>query len=147
MEQLIKKLTDVGQSLPTFAADKTNQQQRYDYISADAILSIVGRVLAENGVMIIPAVSDEQIEVVNPKPNQTRYDSLITLRMTVTDGADSFESMWIGRGSDYMTPDKATYKAITSGHKYYLMKLFNIGIGNEDGEHDNQAAQQVKAPT
>jgi hypothetical protein len=33
------------------------------------------------------------------------------------------------------------YKAITSGHKYYLMKLLNIGEGNEDGEHDNVAVK------
>ena len=28
----------------------------------------------------------------------------------------------------------------TAGHKYFLMKLFNVGVGNEDSEHEQPKA-------
>jgi len=137
---LIQKLARASASLGTFQADKRNQQQKYDYISADQVLSRVGAALAAEGVMVIPAISEEVMETVNPKPNQVRYDALVSLEMTITDGETTIVQQWLGRGSDYSVPDKALYKAITSGHKYFLMKLQNVGIGNEDGEHDEAQA-------
>jgi hypothetical protein len=60
------------------------------------------------------------------------------MEMSVSD-VDGNEKIvrWTGSGVDYATPDKALYKAMTSGHKYFVMKLFMIGVGNEDGEHEN----------
>ena len=98
----------------------------------------MGAALANEGIMVFPAITEEVMETVNPKPNQTRYDVLVSLEMTITDGETELVSQWLGRSSDYSVPDKALYKAITSGHKYFLMKLFNVGVGNEDGEQEVQ---------
>ena len=136
MSNLITKLAKAAAALGSFTTDKRNKQQNYDYISADQVLSRVGAALANEGIMVIPAITEEVMETVNPKPNQTRYDVLVSLEMTITDGETELVSQWLGRGSDYSVPDKALYKAITSGHKYFLMKLFNVGVGNEDGEHE-----------
>lgn len=136
-----------------FTADKTNREQGYDYISADQVLSRAGDALARNGVVIIPRLVMTSIEAVqrvtapNAAPKSPRLDAHVNFMMTVTDGEKDLEIPWEGFGSDYMTPDKAVYKAITSGHKYFLMKLLNIGVGNEDGEHETDpAAVTGKAP-
>ena len=121
-------------------ADKRNTQQNYDYVSADKILSRCGQALAGEGVSVFPSIISQEIEAVNYTDNygkqKTRFDASVALVMFVSDGEQSMELTWAGRGSDFGVPDKALYKAITTGHKYFLAKLLNVGAGNEDGEHE-----------
>jgi hypothetical protein len=118
-------------------ADKTHEQQRYSYLSADQILQEVGNAMADNGLAVVPGVTGSQSELLEPVNKKPFYNSTVTFIMYVSDiDGNVFETPWVGMGADYTAPDKATYKAITSGHKYFLMKLFNIGIGNMDSEHD-----------
>jgi hypothetical protein len=119
-----------------FKADKTNQDQKYSYISADQVLSRAGDALAKQGIAVLPSLMSVDIMNVERQGKSPRLDAKVTYSMTVTDGEKEIIVPWFGFGSDYLTPDKAVYKAITSGHKYFLMKLLNIGIGNEDGEHE-----------
>ena len=119
---LIGKIAKISLAVGSLSADARNTQQKYDYISADKILDRVGKEMAKEEVVIIPAIVDEEIVTV-PWKQGARYDVRVDLEMTVTDGDSEIKSMWFGRGSDYSVPDKAMYKAITSGHKYFLMKL------------------------
>lgn len=137
---LISKIAQASIKVGALATDKTNEQQRYNYISADKVLDRAGNALASVGVAVIPAILEEQTAQFDYADNygktKSRYDAVVRFAMTVTDGEGQYEVPWVGRGSDYAVPDKALYKAITSGHKYFLMKLLNIGVGNEDSEHD-----------
>jgi hypothetical protein len=150
-DQLIAKVAkaalDVGGKL---SADKTNKDQNYDYISADKILSIAGQALFSQGVIIIPNIGQQDtvlFEYVDAYGKaKKRYDSTVTFQFTITDGVTDLRQNWYGVGSDYAVPDKALYKAITSGHKYFLMKLLCIGAGNEDGEHEEDDDGKGKKP-
>lgn len=147
---LISKIAKASLKVGALKTDKRNAQQGYDYISADKILERAGDALCEAGVVIVPSITQEITEAVKTDKGGTRYDSVVHFLMTLTDGESQLEMSWCGRGNDYSVPDKALYKAITSGHKYFLMKLLNIGVGNEDGEHesDGEAAQAAtKSPT
>jgi len=124
----------VGGSL---AKDKTNTSDRYSYVSADQILSAAGQALAEVGVTIFPSVASSNVEVFERGQGKYRYDATVQFVFFIADDEGQMELMWPGYGSDYTVPDKAIYKAITSGHKYFLAKLLNIGAGNEDGEHES----------
>lgn len=123
-------------------ADKRNNEQNYAYISADKILAVAGQALAASGVVVVPSIEHEEtalLEYENKYGKKvTRFDALVSMSFVITDGAQTQNASWRGRGSDYSTPDKALYKAITSGHKYFVAKLLNIGAGNEDGEHEQQ---------
>lgn len=125
--------------------DKTNTAQNYNYISADKILERAGNALAEAGVIILPSITEETTTQVDYTDSygksKSRFDATVRFVMLVTDGETEKELPWYGRGSDFSVPDKALYKAITSGHKYFLMKLLNVGVGNEDGEHENEPSQ------
>lgn len=133
MQKIAKAALDVGGKLEP---DKKNLEQRYDYISADKIISICGKALMAQGVVVIPSITDKTF-VFTERPNKSpRLDANVTFLMTISDGETEKEFQWHGCGSDYTTPDKALYKAITSGHKYFLMKLLMVGAGNEDGEHE-----------
>lgn len=142
MNSLAEKIASASRAVGALATDKRNTQQNYDYISADKVLERAGNALADVGVALIPSITGEEM-MVHPTANgKERFDARVTFSMILTDGETTLEFPWIGRGSDYSVPDKATYKAITSGHKYLLMKLLNIGVGNEDGEHEVEPPQR-----
>lgn len=148
-DNLIAKLAKASTAVGALRPDKTNTDQNYSYISADKILQRAGDALAEVGVVILPAIISEETTVSeytnNYNKTTRRFDAIVHFMMLVTDGDKELERPWVGRGSDYATPDKALYKAITSGHKYFLAKLLNVGIGNEDGEHES--IPQMEAET
>lgn len=131
-----------------FDPDKRNKEQNYEYISADAVLARGGHSLAVNGVSVVPSIVSADITptkyTTRSGSESTRHDARVVFSMLVTCGDGPENNMaiqWFGFGSDYTTPDKSAFKAITSGHKYFLMKLLNIGAGNEDGEHENPPAE------
>ena len=117
--------------------DKKNMQDRYEYVSADKILSVAGQALAEAGVVVLPSITSSDVQAFDRGGGKNRYDARVQFVFFVADDEGQMELMWAGYGSDYTVPDKAVYKAITSGHKYFLAKLLNIGAGNEDGEHES----------
>lgn len=128
---------DVGGKL---SPDKRNKDQSYDYISADKLIAVCGQALAEQGIALYPHIGAHDLAVLDRGNGKARYDATVQLCITIADGETEFKADWLGIGSDYLTPDKALYKAITSGHKYFLMKLLNVGAGNEDGEHETEPA-------
>lgn len=144
---LVGKIAAASIEAGTFTADKTNKEQGYSYISADQVLSRAGLALARQGVIMVPQILETALAIVErlpwkeERPKSPRIDATVKFTMVVTDGEKEISFPWEGRGSDYMTPDKAIYKAITSGHKYALMKLLNIGVGNEDGEHESERGE------
>lgn len=145
---LATKIADASVAVGALATDKRNAQQGYDYISADKILERCGDALAHAGVILIPAITAADVLAVETRTSRgdaIRYDADVSFAMTLSDGETTLEFPWRGRGSDYAVPDKALYKAITSGHKYFLMKLLNVGVGNEDGEHEAVEAPQRPA--
>lgn len=141
--KIAKASADVGGRLK---ADKTNTQDRYNYISADKILAECGQALAAVGVSVIPAMTDADINIGETAGGKRRFDARVAFVMTVTDGETESAQPWFGFGADYTTPDKAVYKAVTSGHKYFLSKLLMIGEGNEDGEHEAAPEAPQQAP-
>ncbi len=136
-EKLATKIAHASIIVGSFVADKRNREQGYDYISADQVLSRGGNAIATAGFAVMPAIGDVTLTFTERPNKSPRIDARVNFIMRVTDGYESVEDAWVGFGSDYTNSvDKAVYKAITSGHKYYLMKLLNIGAGNEDSEHD-----------
>ena len=127
------------------ATDKTNKEQGYQYLSADAILSAGGQALAEEGVVIFPSVIDWAVNQFMTDKGKTRYDARVNYVFTVAADDEAKDFVWVGLGSDYTVPDKAYYKAVTSGHKYFVAKLLNVGAFNEDGEHEQ--AEDIGAGT
>lgn len=135
---------DVGGKLK---ADKRNQEQKYDYVSADKILSEGGQALFKQGVVVFPQVVDQEVATIERDGGKKRFDATVNFRFVVSDGEEQMELDWVGMGSDYLVPDKAMYKAFTSGHRYFVAKLLCIGEGNENGEHESEPAARKAQPT
>lgn len=130
-------------SVGAFSADGFNQEKSYRYISADQVLARGGAALAQQGVVVVPSVVESIMTVVDRGPSKApRMDAHVKLQMVITDGSSSIVAQWSGWGADFSAPDKALYKAITSGHKYFLMKLLCIGVGEEGSEHESGGGDQ-----
>ncbi|MCI0556305.1 MAG: ERF family protein, partial [Anaerolineae bacterium] len=145
---LSERIAKASIALGSFAADKRNKEQGYAYISAEAVLSRGGNALARQGLAVFPSITEVEVKTIerldaSGKLKGHRYDAMVKFVMSILDGTTARDCLWVGAGSDYTTPDKAIYKAITSGHKYFLMKLLEIGAGNEDSEHDDEPAPRT----
>lgn len=133
---LAQKIAAASNAVGALETDKHNPQGNYKYISADKILERAGNALADAGVAVVPGISHVEVNTGTTSGNKPRFDVSVYMKMIVTDGETTIEQPWLGMGSDYSVPDKAMYKAITSGHKYFLAKLLNVGVGNEDSDHE-----------
>lgn len=140
MTTLSQRINDVMKEVKALEADKKHQQG-YGYISADKILARVGEAMASNGLSIVPAAIEHNTTLHTYTDSYGKdkmlwqVDAQLEMSIMDIDGAEKTVK-WTGSGVDYATPDKALYKAMTSGHKYFVMKLFMVGVGNEDGEHE-----------
>ena len=95
------------------ATDKTNKEQGYQYLSADAILGAGGQALAEEGVVVFPSVIDWAINQFVTDKGKTRYDARVNYVFTVACDEEARDFVWVGLGSDYTVPDKAYYSVPT----------------------------------
>ena len=137
---LFARVTKVMQTVKALEPDKKHQQG-YMYISSDKVLQAIGGAMSQHGLVIIPSVTGQAVDIVEYTNNQgkpmTRFDASVTFAMTLADSdGNDHTAIWVGSGTDFTSPDKAIYKAITSGHKYFMLKLFVVGAGNEDSEHE-----------
>jgi len=141
-DKIARASIDVGAFLP----DRTNEQANYQYVSADQIARRAGDALAREGVVIYPEIKDATVEIQEtPKGNSRFCVARVSFVMHISagDAAEQKRDLrWISLGVDYSSPDKAIAKAITTGVKYFSMKLLQVGIGNDDGEHENPPARE-----
>lgn len=130
-------------------ADSVNSQRHYNYISSDRIVEVCGKALFEQDILLVPAIVKTELD------SMEFVDASGSIRKMFTASVDfefhlrapesNLVMAWHGAGVDYQAPDKAFYKAITSGHKYFLMKLLMISVGNEDGEHEEPKTSPARA--
>lgn len=132
--------------LGDFIADKRNNDQGYNYLSADQILSRGAAALAKHGVIIFPSIGNIETRVTTTQNNKTRFDTRVTISFSVLSEDGARDSIWYGNGFDYSTEDKAINKAITNGHKYFMMSLLGIRPGPDDSESGEDGQAQQRRP-
>lgn len=115
-----------------------NSAQGYGFIEQATVVAALRPLLEAYGVVIFPAVTARTIErFVNARGN-TSVHANVTMGFTVMnadDPKDAWEFEW-NAGEAIDTSDKATNKAVTAAHKYFLMKLFNIS-DKEDADAES----------
>lgn len=118
----------------------------YNYITADNVLLNAGQSMAQHGLVIIPSIIYQETNAVSYtsyNQEKTRYECTVVFEMTVgcSDSDSKIVERWVGYGVNHQSPDKALYAAITSGHKYFYLKLFAVAVDNTDSEHDQPEEQ------
>jgi len=131
-----KKLAKVMLEVGSLTADARNTHDNYDYVSSDKILEVIGKALGEESVAVIPAITNVTTTLHSRQGDKIMWQADVFMEMTILADGSEYKVPWFGCGIDYRVPDKAVYKAVTSGHSYFLRKLVSVGVGNENGEHD-----------
>lgn len=145
-KKIVTAINAVMNEVGSLETDARNKHDKYDYISADKILERVGASMAENNLVVVPGVTEQEVTTFPRQGKGPIFFANLKMHMRIAVDDAEFVAPWTGAGADYRVPDKAVYKAITSGQKYFLMKLFCIGVGNEDGEHE-PASEKAYVPT
>lgn len=137
IKSLSAKLALIANEIGAIAKDGKNAQQGYAYIEYAQVAAKARELQAKHGVAIIPTVDSYTAMEVKNKYGGIGYHYLIKMIFTVInaeDPEDKIVSNWIGEATDY--GDKGINKAITSGVKYFIMRLYNI---SEKGEQEADA--------
>lgn len=124
------------------AKDGKNTQQHYAYARAEDVIAEARKVLIEAGLVVVPSIL--KIVPTEMETGQGRPARIVdaTMKFTVTHVAtgESEAFHWLGSGWD-APGDKAVYKAVTGGTKYFLAHLLAIPFGvdpEEGGEGDGR---------
>lgn len=135
MKNIIDALNKVMTKAGYVQKNAKNEFHGYKYASEANLLEALRPALIENGLVLIPSVS-------NVSPVDVHGNTLVTVEYTL---AHVSGEIWpdkitaIGCGNDMAKSgkvgDKGVYKAITGANKYLLFKLFQIETG-DDPEKD-----------
>jgi len=130
----LKKLQDVMGSIQ-WEKDGINRHQSYKYITERQYKEGFRYALREAGLLwqmetleyeIVPQITDKMHMIV----------CKFLGRITDPETGEFEEYLFFGTGAD--TGDKALYKAITGGHKFFLAANFNVAEGNDPESDESE---------
>lgn len=139
---LYQKLLKITEEVGKIEKTGKNAMQGYSFIEQARVVAELRPQLAKWGVFIIPETVSRRIERFENKKGTISVHANVGSRYTVVN-ADKPEERFISEwdaGEAIDTSDKATNKAATASHKYFLMKLFNIS------DKDDADSESPEAP-
>lgn len=142
---LAAKLTRIGNEIGKIDKSGYNAEQKFKFIEYSVIASRIRSLFDEYGVLINPSVVDYKAETITSRSGKAGYHYLLYMMFEVInadDPKDSYTSEWVSESIDY--GDKGVNKAITSGTKYFLMRLFNISE-RDDEDSDSETPEEIQA--
>lgn len=129
-QHLVPKLAAIMGAVGYIPKRGYNDFHKYKYVMEADLVATIRPLLAAAGIMIIPDVVEEHLEVgVIEERSGKSHLSRVKVAYTVTDGRDSLTFAIPGYGVD--KGDKSVYKALTGSMKYALMKLFEVETGDD----------------
>jgi hypothetical protein len=139
------KVVQVMGAIGAVKSDKSNDYQRFSYVSAELILTTARKHMHDVGLVCIPAMT-------NITQTDTTY--LISYEFTLIDVDDPENPMvqhWAqsipieskSTKGNYID-DKAIGKATTYAHKYFLKKLFLVSDKDDDDIDSSDSSQYAK---
>jgi len=144
------KVAKVMTAVRRLEKDGKNAYDNYNYITGDQAFAVIGKAMAEAGLVALPTIINVSTDTV-PTKSGSQYRTIVHGQITLADAdtGDTWTSDWYGEGTD--RGDKSINKAMTAMMKYYLLRLFQIGSG-EDADADSpeppteQPKPQAKKP-
>jgi hypothetical protein len=129
-------LANINAKVEAIAKDKTNSNLKFAFRSVDDVYNLLSPLMKENRVFTVPKVL-QRFE----KPVETNSGTIwcqVALEVEYTlyadDGSNVVGVVW-GEGKD--NADKASNKALTAAHKYFLLQVFTIpteDLGSTDAD-------------
>lgn len=142
---IAQKVAKVMASVRKLSKDGDNKFDNYKYITGDQAFEKLGGAMADAGLVALPTIVGVTTDTV-PTKSGSQYRTVVHGQITLADAdsSDTWTSDWYGEGTD--RGDKSINKAMTAMMKYYLLRLFQIGSG-DDADADSPEEPQPKAQT
>ena len=139
-----KKLMAAQQAVDSIKKDARNEFHKYDYASAQNIISTCRKALHDQGLLIVTDMVDCNNAILETTRLDKKTGEMVTTQNTLTtlkikfklidcDSGECYEFHAYGTGYD--PTDKSVYKAITGTEKYALLQLLQVPTG-DDPEND-----------
>lgn len=150
--KLIERLATITKEAGALSKENKGTQ-KYAFHGAEAVMAHLSKLMAENGVVIIPSIVGK--ETIIGGDSMGRY--VLDYEFMIMDIDGNFikatwvseAPMWLNlKDSDkVLSDDKAIGKANTYAHKYFLMKLFMISSVEADDLDNNSHEPSQKSHT
>lgn len=140
---LTKKLVKVMQDCSYVQKDARNNDQKYTYASAGAVLEKVNDALVKHGIATVTRskVTNSWEKVTNR--GNTLYFKEVEVEITLICTETGEERVIAGLGCGMDTSDKAVMKAQTAAVKYAWLMSLQIATG-DDPEADTEINKEVE---
>lgn len=140
MKTLTQRLAAVQKSVKNIPKNGYNSFHKYKYILESDLINSVRESLDEHGIIVIPNVKECKTEMVPKDKEKGSVQPLVTITVqyaiqNIDDKNDCYVVDFVGQEIG----DKALFKAYTGCHKYFYLRLLNIG-SDEDPERDEEHA-------
>lgn len=147
--KLFAKVAKVMAAVRTIPKDGVNTYDKYHYIKGDDVFERVGQAMSAANLAILPSVIELNTTEGKTANGGIMLRTVVRGQITLADGdtGETWTSEWYGEGSD--RGDKSINKAMTAMMKYYLLRVFNVGSGEDADEESPEApikAQQKNPP-
>ncbi len=123
-------------------------QLGYSYSTESDVLSAVRPAMLRHGLVLLPSMVEGSARTESYQTrNGTGIRAFVTTRYFLShiSGTVWPEALYqAGMAED--SSDKAITKAITSAHKYFMLRFFQVETG-EDSDHDGRSRQQARTPS
>lgn len=141
--QKLQKLQDIMGSF-AWEKDGINRFQSYKYVSEKQYKQNFKKALKEAGLIWkMETIGREYIEQISGSDKMHMVICDFKGQLIDPDTGEREEYLFSGSGAD--NGDKALYKAVTGGHKFFLASNFNVAEDN-DPENDEGEAPKPTRP-
>ncbi len=125
--------------------DRRNQQQGYNFRGIDDVYNAVGKVIAENQLVIIPRVVKMDREERQTAKGGFLMYTILTVEFDLVSAKDGSKALACTIGEAMDSGDKSANKAQSAALKYATMQIFMIPT---EGDNDTDATtHEVKGGT
>lgn len=122
--------------------DRRNQQQGYNFRGIDDVYNAVGKVIAENQLVIIPRVVKMDREERQTAKGGFLMYTVLTVEFDLVSAKDGSKAMACTIGEAMDSGDKSANKAQSAALKYATMQIFMIPT---EGDNDaDETTHEVK---
>ncbi len=137
--KLFSKIAKVMATVRTLPKDGENKFDRYNYITGDSVFERVGKAMSDANLAALPSIIELTTQTGESAGGKPMLRTVIHGQITLADGetGETWTSDWYGEGAD--RGDKSINKAMTAMMKYYLLRLFMVGSGEDADEESPEA--------
>jgi hypothetical protein len=126
--------------------DRKNQQQGYSFRGIDDVYNVLGGMLAETGLCIIPRVLSRSITEKQTKSGSPLFYVVVEAEFDLVSSDDGSKHVARAIGEAMDSADKATNKAMSAAYKYMAFQTFAIPTEGDNDADAHTPAVRPAAP-